>query len=204
MPLSAPYPRRRGPCTPIPRDQGFTLVEVMVTAAVLLVSLTGMLTLQLVGIKAVQSTYYRGQATAIAYQISDSLRANRGSAQLPGTALSGAYDDLTLCRSGSRHPTDQRACSIGGQASIQSNGSTLSLDLSDWWSAIDLAGLPSWYAQVQRVSPGNAADRRFRIVVQWDDSHVEGETPDDASTKTSCTGATMPAQMEEVCLVTEL
>ncbi len=65
---------------------GFTLVEVMVSVVVLGIGLLGLAGLQLTGIQNTQSAYSRTQATFLAYDIVDSMRANR-----PG-AEAGAYD----------------------------------------------------------------------------------------------------------------
>lgn len=196
------HSRRRGPLA----SAGYTMIEVLVTATVMLVSLTGMLSLQVVGIRAVQSTQQRTQATALAYRISDALRANRGSSWLPGTALAGAYDDLRLCDAAQRHPYDQRHCDIDAAP----DPAALAPHVADWWQALQAAGLPNWFAAVQRVAPGDAADRRFRIVVHWDDSRVNNQYAS-AATRPSCLSLPnknqplpMPADMQEVCMVTEL
>lgn len=68
------------------RHSGFTLVEVLVTLLVLSIGLLGIAKLLLVSSRANDSAYMRTQATALAYSILDSMRANRQ------TAVSHGYD----------------------------------------------------------------------------------------------------------------
>jgi type IV pilus assembly protein PilV len=66
--------------------RGFTLIEVLVTMVILSVGLLGMAALQLTGIRNNQGSAMRTQATMLAYDIVDRMRANRQA------AVSGAYD----------------------------------------------------------------------------------------------------------------
>src|SRR6185437_11268526 len=68
------------------RSNGFTLVEVLVTLLVLSIGLLGIEKLLLVSSRANDSAYLRTQATALAYSILDSMRANRQA------AIQGDYD----------------------------------------------------------------------------------------------------------------
>lgn len=66
----------------IPRcQQGATLIEVLITMIVLAVGLLGLAGMQITSVKSNQSAYYRSQATFLAYEISDRMRANRIEAQ---------------------------------------------------------------------------------------------------------------------------
>ena len=58
------------------RDGGFTLIEVMVAAAILAVGLLGVGGLQLVGVRNSQAAYLRTQASLVAYDMVDRMRAN--------------------------------------------------------------------------------------------------------------------------------
>jgi len=57
--------------------KGFTLVEVLVTVVIFSVGLLGLAGLQATGIKLNHSSLIRSQATLLAYDIVDSMRANR-------------------------------------------------------------------------------------------------------------------------------
>ena len=68
------------------RQSGFTLIEVLVAVIVLSIGLVGVAGLQAVSLKNNQSAFMRSQATALAYDLADRMRAN-----VPG-ANAGMYD----------------------------------------------------------------------------------------------------------------
>src|SRR6185312_16058847 len=75
----------------IPAQHGFTLVETMEALVVLSVGLLGVAKLVTGAVHANDSGYMRGQATQLAYEILDEMRANRPGAQFYGGA--GALAD---------------------------------------------------------------------------------------------------------------
>jgi type IV pilus assembly protein PilV len=161
--------------------------------------MTGILTTQMVGIKITQNAYHRTQATTLAYQMTDYLRANC-------SALSD-YAGLTFCHAGNRGANDERDCTIDA-ASDDAPETVAEDDLNNWWTAIDESGLPNWYAKIAQA----ANTSLVYVVVQWDDTHsTEGSmNPDELEeAKTSCletafpsSETAIPAPMEEVCLTT--
>ena len=80
------------------QQSGFTLIEVLVSMLVLSIGLVGVAALQGVSLKNTQSAFMRSQATALAYDIADRMRANLVSARTglydPGTAAT-----VTACKS---------------------------------------------------------------------------------------------------------
>jgi type IV pilus assembly protein PilV len=62
------------------RDGGFTLIEVLVAMLILSIGLMGMAGLQAVSLKMNQSAHLSSQATFLAYDIMDRMRANRTAA----------------------------------------------------------------------------------------------------------------------------
>ena len=58
------------------KNTGFTLIEVLIAMVVLAIGLLGLAGLQATGLKNNQSAYYRSQATQLAYDIADRMRAN--------------------------------------------------------------------------------------------------------------------------------
>jgi len=71
--------------------RGFTLIEVLVTMLILSIGLMGMAGLQAVSLKMNQSAHLSSQATFLAYDIIDRMRANRTA------ALDEAYDMSLGC-----------------------------------------------------------------------------------------------------------
>lgn len=61
----------------IRRQTGFTLLEVLVALVIISIGLLGVAMLQMNGLKNNHSAFYRSQASILAYQMLDSLRANR-------------------------------------------------------------------------------------------------------------------------------
>lgn len=70
-------------------QQGFSLIEVLIAMFVIAIGLLGAAGLQLQGLQQLQSSYLRSQATIIAYDMADRMRAN------PVALASGAYNDPT-------------------------------------------------------------------------------------------------------------
>ncbi|NOS87695.1 MAG: type IV pilus modification protein PilV [Methylococcaceae bacterium] len=58
-------------------ERGFTLIEVLVAMVVLSIGLLGLAGLQATSLKSNQSAYHRSQATQLAYEMADRMRANR-------------------------------------------------------------------------------------------------------------------------------
>ena len=70
----------------ISKKDGFTLMEVLVALAVLSIGLLGMAGMQLFSLKSSHGAYMQTQASYIAYDMIDKIRANRTE------ALGGGYD----------------------------------------------------------------------------------------------------------------
>lgn len=60
-------------------SRGFTLLEVLITVVIFSIGLLGLAGLQATGIKLNHSSLLRTQATLLAYDVADCMRANRGS-----------------------------------------------------------------------------------------------------------------------------
>lgn len=68
------------------RQQGFTLLEVLVAMVIVSIGLVGLAGLMMTSVKNNQSAFYRSQASWLAYDVVDRMRANRTQ------ALSGLYN----------------------------------------------------------------------------------------------------------------
>ncbi len=71
------------------REQGFTLIEVLVATLVLTVGLLGIAAMQMVSFQTNQSAYMRSQATYLAQDIMDRMRAN-----VQGYRGTSVYDNI--------------------------------------------------------------------------------------------------------------
>lgn len=127
-------------CMPAASSRGFTLVEVLVTVVIFSVGLLGLAGLQATGIKLNHSSLLRSQATLLAYDIVDSMRANQGPdmVNLPGYAID--IDD----------------------APPSSANTQADRDLIDWIGRLSQR-LPSGDGSI------TLNDSRATVVVQWDD-----------------------------------
>jgi len=188
--------RRRRTVLPRHHQGGFTIIEVMVATAVILLGFLGLASLQILALRSADSALERAQATELAYGIIDRMRLNRGTRDETWTALGGGYDGITLCNGSDRHAEDNRQCTHTEVASLTATDN-VTTDLRQWWQAIDSADLPHWYAGIQQD------DDIFLVSVQWDDERAAIDAQD-GTPRSSCLGEDMPDTMEEICVTTQL
>ncbi|HWM28840.1 MAG TPA: type IV pilus modification protein PilV [Woeseiaceae bacterium] len=130
-----------------PRSRGLTLVEILIALLILSIGLLGLAGLQTMSLRFNTSAYYRTQATALAYDFADRMRANRQ------TALAGAYD-VAL----------QDPPPVCGAAAVV--GTLAQQEIATWRNAL-ACRIPQSTGEV--VRNGN----EVTLTVQWDDSHGE-------------------------------
>ncbi|MGP0172026.1 type IV pilus modification protein PilV [Pseudomonas sp. NCHU5208] len=119
---------------------GATLIEVLVAIVVLSIGLLGLAGLQATSIQANQSAYYRSQASILAADITDRMRANRKAAQAGDYNLSSLTNTYTT--------TTTRK----------------DKDLSEWISLV--TKLPSGKARIERDNSTGLVT----ITINWDES----------------------------------
>lgn len=124
--------------------QGFTLIEVLVALIVTSVGLLGLAALETATVRFNQNAYLRSQATNLAYDLADRMRANREA------ALAGNYD--------SAYAGTPPACNAAVGA-----GTVAAKDLAGWRIALTCA-LPSGNGRIQRNN------RTMTISVRWNES----------------------------------
>ena len=135
------------------KQRGFTLIEVMVAVVVLAVGLLGLAGLQATSLRFNDSAYQRSQATALAYDMVDRMRANRRE------AISTSGNPYNLPTS-----TPALTCTSGAAA-----GATLAAqDVAAWRNALACL-LPSGTGSVVRQGTNNV----FTITVRWNDKREE-------------------------------
>lgn len=140
------------------RPDGFTLIEVLVALLVLSIGMLGLAALQSATLQFNHSAYLRSQATNLAYDIIDRMRANRQS------ALNGAYNG------GLASPAP--AC-----GSVIAAGTTVAaVDVAAWRNALACT-LPAGTGSVAVDADGTATIR-----ICWDESLGEQCAADDLQT----------------------
>ena len=139
------------------KQSGFTLLEVLVTLVVLAFGLLGLAALQATSIEQNHSSYVRSQATLLAYDIIDRIRANKGAASSYLTVDPSSANKQSACTSSGCGPT----------AMAQN-------DLYEWNQEL-VNSLPMGTAVISK------AGDTYTINVRWDDNHdgnVDGNDPD--------------------------
>lgn len=129
------------------RQQGFSLIEVLITMLIVSIGLLGIAGIIVTNLKHNQSSYARTQASLLVSDIVDRMRANRAAAETapsPYQLASGAAPDA--------------AAGVAGA------------DLAQWRSAL-AAAIPSGTGSVS-IDP---VTNNVTVVVQWDDSRASGD-----------------------------
>jgi type IV pilus assembly protein PilV len=127
---------------------GFTLIEVLVTMAIVSCALLGVAGIIANGMKANLGSYSRSQATWLANDILDRMRANRGTAE-------GASTPYNIA--------------VGATLDMNDTSNIPKADLVACRTAL-AATLPSGTGGVA-IDP---ASKKVTVTVQWDDSRVAG------------------------------
>lgn len=125
-------------------SHGFSLIEVLVTIVVLAIGLLGLAGLQTAGLRNNQSALLRSNATMLAYDIVDRMRANKT------TALNGGYD-------------------IGLNDSAPGGTAMNAVDLQQWKAALAQM-LPAGRGSVVRVFDALNNITTITVQIEWDDS----------------------------------
>lgn len=132
------------------RMQGFTLFEVLIALVVLSVGLLGLASLQTNTLKFNQGAYLRTQATNLAYDMADRMRANRAA------AIANAYDGVD-------YATTLPDCNPAGV----SGANVAERDISAWQIAL-VCALPLGNGSI------DTNGRAVTISVRWDESRGTG------------------------------
>ncbi|MCQ4313670.1 type IV pilus modification protein PilV [Stutzerimonas sp. VN223-3] len=135
-------------------QRGATLIEVLVAMLILSVGLLGLAGMQMTALQSNQSAYYRSQATVLAYDVIDRMRANRSD------ALNGVYD-IAL---------KNEAC----DPDLDPSGTLAQRDVAEWLNS--LSCLLSADARGSVVRNG----RLFTISIEWNDNRgrIDAENDD--------------------------
>jgi type IV pilus assembly protein PilV len=137
-------------------QRGFTLVEMLVALVVLSIGLLGVAALQLMSLRSNYGSAMRSQATFLAYEIVDRMRANRTA------ALAGQYNVVL--------GANKTAGTVAGDDVI-----AWKQNIARTLPAVDNAGTPE-------VADGaiSQAGNIFTVTIRWndyDDTGASGRTP---------------------------
>lgn len=132
-------------------QRGFTLLEAMIAALVLGVGMIGLAALQGVSLKMNQGAYLRLQAVNLAYEIVDSIRANRNQV----TSYVGEYATITCNPSLSYNWTTDIAAS----------------DIAIWRNRLACL-LPSGSGEIENDTP---AAGQIQVTVTWDETRYSAD-----------------------------
>lgn len=130
---------------------GFTLVEVLVALVVLSIGLLGLAGMQLGGLRASTDAYHRTQATLLASDMADRMRAN----------TDGLRDDNY------NNITSAKPANPGCSAPACTSAQKAQLDALDWLTRLETA-LPAGRGMVADADD----DGVFTITVMWDESRT--------------------------------
>lgn len=141
-------------------DAGFSLLEVLIALVILSVGLLGIAAMLSTTVKSNDSAYMRSQATALAYNIIDRMRANQNAAQ------NGFYNIAI----GTPAPGSSTICN--GSIANCSATSLADFDLSQWKQALASSanGLPDGDGSVAVNAAGGVFT--VTVTVQWNDSRA--------------------------------
>ena len=144
---------------------GFTLVEVLVTVVILAIGLLGLAGLHASSLRSSSNAYLLTQATLLANDMGDRLRANR-----PGVAA-GNYNALSVTASTNSTPTCLESGGCGSSAAVAA------ADAAEWGDALAAAALPSAAGTVT-CTPVTMA---CTVTLRWDSDRSGALDAQDAS-----------------------
>lgn len=139
------------------KQQGMSLLEVLIAVLVLAIGLLGIAALQATALRNSQGSLERNQAVIATYTIADAMRAN------PTVAATGGYAQAQVCT----------PPALAASATLRDRD--INAWITDIQAVLGTTGLTSTCGTIV-YDPGAAAvgDESYRITVQWDDSRATG------------------------------
>lgn len=149
------------------RQSGYSLLEILIAMAITSVGLFGLAGMQAAGLKNNHSAYHRSQATVLAYDIADRMRANRSS-------------------------IDNYLTSYMTLAEAKTMGATLGCNSTSGCSTVQMArnDLIDWDTDLTTALPGatgiiTVTGSVYTISVNWDDDRDGDVDTDDPAFQVS-------------------
>lgn len=168
------------------RNQGFSLLEVLIAIVVLSIGLLGLAGLQFSALRNNNQSYERTQAHILAYEIADAMRANRVAA---GRAPTGAFE-----LAAGTTPPNGPDCEAGTNCT-QAQAAAYALE--KWHERLRVL-LPGGTARIECSVPCDVGARQTVFVI-WDENRKG--LPNGPGTATSCPiGATFDETVHLACV----
>ena len=144
---------------------GFTLIEIMVALLIFSIGLLGLAMLQATGLKFNTDSYARTQATILAYDLIDRMRANVAGVKAGNYCITAA----SPCKTTAKPGTAEYCGDTGGCDSSQK---LAVYDLTSWYDLQDKFLAPaatpsSLTSTVITTTPGGQALNRYTITMRW-------------------------------------
>ncbi len=140
------------------KNNGFTLIEVLISMLILAIGLLGLAALQMTTLRQNLSAYHRTQATQFAYDIADRMRVNINNAKLGSNSV---YHKKTAASA-----SKQTSCTT--VASSCSSAQMAEQDLFEWYERLGSV-LPNGLGVIESI---DSIDKRlFTIRVSWNDKN---------------------------------
>jgi len=151
-------------------NEGFTLIEVLISMLILAVGLLGLAGLQATGLRNNISAYNRSQATQLAYDLADRMRANVAEAQNYNTSI---Y--ITQAPAGAAVANCELAAGCSPTEMAQN-------DLFEWNCAIAGCDGPPVIPATLPLGQGSITflGTIYTITINWDDNRDGCVNPGDA------------------------
>lgn len=146
------------------RNRGFGLMEVLISLVILSIGLLGMAMLQVKASQYSRGSYGRTQATVLAYDLMDRIRANK-----PGSD-NGAYCLPTSSQTCSTlaAPSTPEYCTSG----CGSPNQLAAYDLTQWYQLINSQLVPASVSSTvarEATAVGTATVSKYTITIFWKD-----------------------------------
>lgn len=148
---------RHAPARAPGAQSGFSMIEVLVAVLVLALGLLGFALLQTANLRFTQSANYRTEATNLAYDLLDQMRANRFQAAQYAGAPGADFAPGSLAHAACSRP-------LGNAATIAAN-------ITRWKCQVVEALGPTAGATV------TYADGDVRLVITWGDQRWDAQNP---------------------------
>ena len=152
----------------LPTESGFSLIEVLVALVVLSIGLLGLAMLQAQGMKFTTDSYQRTQATLLAYDLIDRMRANKVGADAGAYCLTTAAP-TTPCTTTAPPAT---AVTCGNSGGCTTKEDLAKFDLTQWYQLQQAhltinTGAYSSLSRANVVTASGTSVWQYTIIMSW-------------------------------------